>query len=138
MDLLTYYKAADCIIQFSIPLVRDNGTLETIKAYRSQHKLHRIPTKGGTRFSKHITIEEVEALSALMTLKCAAVNIPFGGAKGGIKFNPKNYSVREIETLTRRYTIELAKKGFLGASIDVPGPDLGTSEREMTWMKDTY
>lgn len=87
-----------------------------------------MPTKGGTRFSEMIDFSEVEALSCLMTLKCAVVNIPYGGAKGGIKFNPKNYSSREIESLTRRYTIELAKKGFIGAQIDVPGPDLGTNE----------
>lgn len=73
-----------------------------------------------------------------MTLKCAVVGLPYGGAKGGIQFNPKKFSSREIETLTRKYTLELAKKGFIGASIDVPGPDLGTGEREMSLMKDTY
>lgn len=118
--------------------MRDNGKIESITAYRAQHKLHRLPTKGGTRFSEHITIEEVEALSCLMTFKCSTANLPYGGAKGGICFNPKKYSAREIESLTRRYTLELAKKRFIGASIDVPGPDLGTGEREMSWMKDTY
>ncbi|EGR29361.1 hypothetical protein IMG5_157340 [Ichthyophthirius multifiliis] len=138
IDKLTYYKKSDCVVKFTIPLVRDDGKIESIEAYRAQHKLHRLPTKGGTRFSTHINIQEVEALSCLMTLKCAVVNLPYGGAKGGIAFNPKLYSAREIESLTRRYTLELAKKGFIGAAIDVPGPDLGTGEREMSWMKDTY
>lgn len=125
-------------MKFTIPLVRDDGEIESVTAYRAQHKMHRLPVKGGTRYSNAINISEVEALACLMTLKCAVVNLPFGGAKGGIKFNPKDYSAREIESLTRRYTLELAKKGFIGAQIDVPGPDLGTGEREMSWMKDTY
>lgn len=137
-DYLEYYKKADCVIKFTLPLVRDDGKIEPVVAYRSQHKLHRLPTKGGTRFSEHINIQEVEALSCLMTLKCAVVDLPYGGGKGGIRINPRNYSAREIESLVRRYTLELAKKNFIGASIDVPGPDLGTGEREMSWMKDTY
>jgi glutamate dehydrogenase (NAD(P)+) len=83
-NTLEYYKKADCVVKFSIPLIRDNGTVEAVKAYRAQHKLYLMPTKGGTRFSDHITISEVEALSCLMTLKCAVVNLPYGGAKGGI------------------------------------------------------
>jgi glutamate dehydrogenase (NAD(P)+) len=120
-DKIEYYKQADCVVKFTIPLVRDDGTIEGIRAYRAQHKLHRLPTKGGTRYAENVSISEVEALSCLMTLKCATVGLPYGGAKGGIAFNPKKYSKREIESLTRRYTLELAKKGFIGAAIDVLG-----------------
>ena len=94
-------------------------------AYRAQHKTYRLPTKGGTRLSPHINIEEVEALSFLMTLKNSILDLPYGGAKGGIGINPRKFSKREIETLMRRYTLELAKKNFIGAAVDVPGPDLG-------------
>lgn len=77
--------------------------------------MHLLPVKGGTRYSENVSLSEVEALSSLMTLKCAVVNLPFGGGKGGIQFNPKNYSKREIESITRKYTLELARKGFIGA-----------------------
>jgi len=137
-DKLELYKQCDVVIKMRLPLIRDNGKIEFIPAYRAQHKHHRLPVKGGTRYSDHIDLQEVEALSSLMTLKCAVVELPYGGAKGGIKINPRNYSAREIEDLTRRYTLELAKKGFIGAAIDVPGPDMGTGAREMAWMKDTY
>jgi glutamate dehydrogenase (NAD(P)+) len=109
-----------------------------IPAFRCQHKTYKLPTKGGTRYSPTVDIEDVEALACLMTLKCSVVNLPYGGAKGGIRFNPKNYSVGEIERLTRQYAIKLAKKNSIGAAVDVPGPDVGTSEREMSWMKSTY
>ncbi len=85
-----------------------------------------MPTKGGTRYAENVDFEEVEALACLMSLKCSIVNLPYGGAKGGIRINPKNYSVKELERLTRQYAIKLSKKNSLGAAVDVPGPDLGT------------
>lgn len=109
-----------------------------IPAFRCQHKTHKLPTKGGTRYAENVDIEEVQALACLMTLKCSVVNLPYGGAKGGIRFNPKNYSIGEIQRLTRQYAIKLAKRNSIGAAIDVPGPDLGTSQRQMSWMKSTY
>jgi glutamate dehydrogenase (NAD(P)+) len=137
-DMLELYKNCNTVLKVQFPLVRDNGKIEFIAAYRAQHKHHKLPTKGGTRYAPTVDIQEVEALACLMTLKCAVVELPYGGAKGGIRIDPRHYSARELESITRRYTLELAKKGFIGAGIDVPGPDLGTGTREMSWMKDTY
>jgi len=100
-----------------------------IPAYRCQHKTHKLPTKGGTRYAEYVDIEEVEALAMLMTLKCSIVHLPYGGAKGGIQINPRRYSIREIKILTRQYALRLASKNSLGPAIDVPGPDIGTGER---------
>lgn len=106
--------------------------------FRAQHSTHVLPTKGGTRYADDIDLQEVEALAALMTFKLAIADVPFGGAKGGVKVNPKDLSKNELERVTRRYTMELIKKGFIGASVDCLGPDMGTNEQVMTWIKDTY
>jgi glutamate dehydrogenase (NAD(P)+) len=119
-----------------IPVAMDNGTLEVFTGFRVQHSIARGPAKGGVRYSPDVTLDEVRALASWMTWKCAVVNIPFGGAKGGIIVDPKKMSMAELEKMTRRYTAELIE--FLGPEKDVPAPDVNTNEQTMAWMMDTY
>lgn len=136
--LLDQIKRCNSVYHVSFPLKRDDGSIETIQAWRAEHSQHKLPTKGGIRFALEASEDEVTALAALMTYKCAVVDVPFGGAKGGIRINRGQYSEAELERLTRRYTVELMRKNFIGPGIDVPAPDFGSSAREMSWIADTY
>jgi glutamate dehydrogenase (NAD(P)+) len=119
-----------------VPVQMDDGHLEVFTGYRIQHSVARGPGKGGIRYDMNVTIEEVRALAAWMTWKCAVVNIPFGGAKGGVICDPKKMSMGELERMTRRYTSEIIE--FIGPEKDVPAPDVNTNEQVMAWMMDTY
>jgi glutamate dehydrogenase (NAD(P)+) len=124
------------VLNVDIPIRRDDGTLAHFEGYRVHHNLSRGPGKGGVRFHPNVSMNEVMALSGWMTIKCAALNLPFGGAKGGVKVDPASLSTAELERLTRRYTSEIGM--LIGPNKDIPAPDVGTNEQTMAWMMDTY
>ena len=136
-DLLDSIRVCHHMYSMQFP-VRVRGKVRLFHAYRAEHSHHRLPTKGGIRYAAHVDLDEVAALAALMTLKCAIVDVPFGGAKGGIALDPRDYDIDDLERITRRYAAELVRKNFIGPGVDVPAPDMGTSEREMAWIADTY
>jgi len=123
-------------ISVSIPLRRDDGTIEVLPGYRVQHNTSRGPGKGGIRFDARVDIDEVRALAMWMTWKCALLDVPYGGAKGGVRVDPRQYSRSELERITRRYTSEIGP--LIGPETDIPAPDIGTDEQTMAWMMDTY
>jgi glutamate dehydrogenase (NAD(P)+) len=135
--LLEQIKVCNSVYHFRFP-VRTEAGYEVVSGWRVEHSHHKLPTKGGIRYSAEVNEDEVMALAALMTYKCAVVDVPFGGAKGAIKINPKDHTADQLQRITRRYTAELVSKNFIGPGIDVPAPDYGTSEREMAWIADTY
>lgn len=140
-NLLEQIKACNSVYRMKFPLEREKDgekVIDVIEAYRVQHSHHKLPCKGGIRYSQKVDQDEVMALASLMTFKCAIVDVPFGGGKGGIKISTKEYSEAELERITRRYTAELIKKNFIGPGTDVPAPDYGTGPREMAWIVDTY
>ncbi len=134
--LYKYMRCPNREIIVHIPVEMDNGTLEVFDGYRVQHSIARGPSKGGVRFGPNVTLDEIRGLAAEMTWKCAVVNIPFGGAKGGVVCDPEKLSRGELERITRRYTAEILD--YIGPERDVPAPDMNTDEQIMAWMMDTY
>ena len=137
VGLLEQIWNCNSVLHVSFPLARGDG-YEVIHAWRAEHSHHKTPVKGGIRYSPLVNEDEVVALASLMTFKCAIVDVPFGGAKGGIMIDPKQYSIDELERITRRFTLELCRANFIGPATDVPAPDVSTGPREMGWMFDTY
>ncbi|CAG9334334.1 unnamed protein product [Blepharisma stoltei] len=131
-------KKCSHVLELSIPLKKDNGQLAVFEAYRAHHSIHALPLKGGIRFAPNMRLADIEGVAALMTLKMACADIPYGGAHGGISVDPSSLSVLEQERLARAYAKELIKSGFMGPSIDVPGPDIGTDGRTMAWIMDEF
>ncbi|SHK00585.1 Glu/Leu/Phe/Val family dehydrogenase [Hymenobacter psychrotolerans] len=135
--ILAQIRACNSIYKVNFPVEVD-GHVQVFEGIRVQHSHHKLPSKGGIRYSVYVDEEEVMALATLMTFKCALVDVPFGGAKGGVKINPRTTPVNVLERVTRRYATELIKKNLIGPGMDVPAPDYGTSGREMAWIADTY
>ena len=136
--LLDQIRACNGVHSFHFPVRRADGQVEVVRAWRAEHSHHRLPTKGGIRYSAAVDESEVKALAALMTYKCAVVAVPFGGAKGAVQVDPHACGADHLERVTRRYTHELVKRNLIGPGVDVPAPDAGTGEREMAWIVDTY
>ncbi|MFT5395675.1 MAG: glutamate dehydrogenase (NAD(P)+) [Gammaproteobacteria bacterium] len=130
-------KSCNSTIKVNFP-VEINGKIEVFTGWRSVHSDHRLPSKGGIRFAPIVNEDEVEALASLMTYKCAIVDVPFGGSKGGLLIDPSKYKRDDLQKITRRFARELVRKGFLSPAKNVPAPDMGTGEREMAWIADTY
>lgn len=136
--LLDQIRACNSVHSFQFPVRHADGRIEVVRGWRAEHSHHKLPTKGGIRYSAAVDESEVRALAALMTYKCAVVDVPFGGAKGAVQIDPHACGVDVLERVTRRYTHELVKKNLIGPGLDVPAPDAGTGEREMAWVVDTY
>ncbi len=136
--MLNQVKTCNAVYRMRFPVREDDGNITVVEAFRAEHSYHRLPTKGGIRFSRRVNLDETIALAALMSYKCSIVGVPFGGAKGGVVLDPAKLSLSFRERVTRRYTAELIRKNFIGPDIDVPAPDYGTGEREMGWIADTY
>ncbi|MCL5985622.1 MAG: Glu/Leu/Phe/Val dehydrogenase [Actinobacteria bacterium] len=134
--LVDYLKKPRKIVEVSIPVKMDNGSLHIFTGYRVQHNINRGPAKGGIRYHPDVSLDEMKALAMIMTWKCAVVEIPYGGAKGGVECDPRFLSNNELERLTRRYTFELIP--FIGPEKDIPAPDVGTNQQIMAWIMDTY
>ena len=137
-DMLEFLGACDSALRFQIPIHRDDGTIETLTCYRAQHKFHFSPVSGGIIFSPDLTLQETVAQAQLNTLKLMVGGLPLGGAKGGIRMDPSKYSKDELFRITKKFTLGLAKKGFMGPTHDVLTPDTGVDDEIMTWIKDTY
>ena len=136
-DIAEAIKACSSVLKVRFP-VMIRGKVEMFTGWRAVHSTHRLPVKGGIRFATIVDQDEVEALAALMTYKCAIVDVPFGGSKGGLIIDPSKFTRDEMQLITRRFTLELCRKGFLSPATNVPAPDMGTGQREMAWIADTY
>ena len=136
-DLIEHIKSTHSLLKVNVG-VNIDGVLKNFTGWRAVHSEHILPTKGGIRYSPNVNQNETEALAALMTYKCALVDVPFGGAKGGLRIDPKLYTEEQLRMITRFFATKMINKGFLSPSLNVPAPDMGTGEREMDWIVDLY